>query len=160
MMNEELKHLTYLCNLEISKIREKYKKLKIEIKIKYKKGKKQHIPKKLKNIIWDKYVGKERGIGHCYCCNEEIDSKNFEAGHIIPEARGGPTNEGNLRPICSCCNKSMGVQNMDEFKKKYMSPRQLINKKRRFNTKMYIDERILINQTLGYQPVSRYQSEY
>jgi hypothetical protein len=41
-----------------------------------------------------------------------------------------------------------------------MSPRQLINKKRRFNTKMYIDERILINQTLGYQPVSRYQSEY
>ena len=108
MMNEELKHLTYLCNQEISKIREKYKKLKIEIKNKYKKGKKQHIPKKLKNIIWDKYVGKERGIGHCYCCNEEIDSKNFEAGHIIPEARGGPTNEGNLRPICSCCNKSMG----------------------------------------------------
>ena len=27
MMNEELKHLTYLCNQEIGKIREKYKKL-------------------------------------------------------------------------------------------------------------------------------------
>ena len=35
---------------------------------------------KLKNMIWDKYIGKEKGVGLCYCCSEEIDSKNFEAG--------------------------------------------------------------------------------
>ena len=38
-------------------------------------------------MVWDRYIGQSKGVGACYCCGEEIDSKNFEAGHIIPEAK-------------------------------------------------------------------------
>jgi 5-methylcytosine-specific restriction endonuclease McrA len=181
-MNNELKLLTEQCNKEIEEIKTKYKLKKQEVRERYKnqkknngKTKKQHIPKKLKNMIWDKYVGKEKGVGLCYCCSEEIDSKNFEAGHIIPEAKGGPTNIDNLRPICSCCNKSMGTQNMDGFKKKYMKQKQIekvipltvdfqnMNKKNTytntcantFDREIYVDDRILISEILG-----RHQLEY
>ena len=180
-MNNELKLLTEQCNKEIDEIKKKYKLKKQEVRNRYKnekknngKARKQHIPKKLKNMIWDKYIGKEKGVGLCYCCNEEIDSKNFEAGHIIPETKGGPTNIDNLRPICSCCNKSMGTQNMDEFKEKYMSQRNipmsldflnknpLTNTLNMFNRGVYTDDRILINEILGMpnQRQNRFQMEY
>lgn len=181
-MNNELKLLTEQCNKEIEEIKTKYKLKKQEVRERYKnqkknngKTKKQHIPKKLKNMIWDKYVGKEKGVGLCYCCSEEIDSKNFEAGHIIPEAKGGETNIDNLRPICSCCNKSMGTQNMDEFKEKYMNQRNIpmsldfLNKNpfntntlNTFNRGVYTDDRILINEILGMpnQRQNRFQMEY
>lgn len=182
-MNNELKLLTEQCNKEIDEIKKIYKLKKQEVRERYKnKTKKQHIPKKLKNMIWDKYVGKEKGVGLCYCCSEEIDSKNFEAGHIIPEAKGGPTNVDNLRPICSCCNKSMGTQNMDEFKQKYMNQRNIplstsmsldfLNKNsfngfntntlNTFNRGVYTDDRILINEILGMpnQRQNRFQMEY
>ena len=185
-MNKELKLLTTQCNKEIDGIKKKYKQMKQEVRERYKnekknngKVKKQHIPKKLKNMIWDKYVGKEKGVGLCYCCSEEIDSKNFEAGHIIPEAKGGPTNVDNLRPICSCCNKSMGTQNMDVFKEKYMNQHNnpmsmstslnFLNKNRfntntlnTFNRGVYTDDRILINEILGMpnQRQNRFQMEY
>jgi len=85
-----------------------------------KKNKKHKIPKLLKNQSWDTYIGKEKGIGNCYCCSAEIDSKHFECGHVIPVSKGGPDTIDNLRPICSLCNKSMGTKNMDEFIKKYI----------------------------------------
>ena len=34
------------------------------------------IPKALKNKVWDTYIGIEKGIGKCFCCQKEIDSKN------------------------------------------------------------------------------------
>lgn len=91
-----------------------------------KKGKKK-IPKTLKNKVWDTYIGKQKGVGNCYCCNESIDSKHFEAGHIIAEAKNGSTTIDNLRPICSVCNKSIGTMNMDKFKQKYMSQNTIRN---------------------------------
>ena len=45
---------------------------------------------------------------------------NFEAGHIIPESKGGSTHIENLLPICSPCNKSMGNRfTIHEFSKKF-----------------------------------------
>lgn len=85
-----------------------------------KKYKKNKIPKLLKNQSWDVYIGKEKGVGNCYCCNAEIDSKHFECGHIIPASKGGPETIENLRPICSLCNKSIGTKHMDEFIEKYI----------------------------------------
>lgn len=79
----------------------------------------QDFPKAIKSMVWDKFIGKEKGIGLCYVCNNNIDSKHFELGHIQAKARGGETTIDNLRPVCSLCNKSIGTQNMDEFKKKY-----------------------------------------
>jgi hypothetical protein len=78
--------------------------------------KKKTIPKTLKNQIWDKYIGRDMGIGECYCCQKDIDSKHFEAGHVISESKGGDICIKNLRPVCDLCNKSMGVMNMNEFK--------------------------------------------
>ena len=77
------------------------------------------IPKPLRVQVWNKYIGEEKGIGNCYCCEIKIDSKFFEAGHVIAVAKGGKTIISNLRPICSCCNKSMSTQNLEEFKKLY-----------------------------------------
>jgi len=81
---------------------------------------KNNIPKLLKNQSWDIYIGKEKGVGNCYCCNAEIDSKHFECGHIIPASKGGSETIENLRPICSLCNKSIGTKHMDEFIEKYI----------------------------------------
>lgn len=80
---------------------------------------KTKIPKGLKDSIWYKYIGIEKGVAKCLCCkNNDIYSRNFEAGHVISESNGGTIELNNLRPICSGCNKSMGPMNMNEYQKK------------------------------------------
>lgn len=79
------------------------------------------IPKTLKNQVWDTYVGKEKGTGECFCCSTEIDSKNFECGHVVAHSYGGKNSVENMRPICSVCNKSMGTQDMFQFKNTYFA---------------------------------------
>ena len=93
----------------------------VDIKKKSKRRKKP-IPKKIKRELWDKLIGREKGIAKCLCCNNiEISKDDFDAGHIIPESKGGNTNIDNLRPICRACNSSMGQMNMDDYIKKYYS---------------------------------------
>lgn len=77
--------------------------------------KKQSIPKTLKNKVWDTYIGRSYGIGKCYCCRKDIDSKNFECGHVKAESKGGKLCLSNLRPICGPCNRSMGNEHMHKF---------------------------------------------
>ena len=83
------------------------------------KGKRKTIPKIIKNEVWDNYIGKTNGLGKCYVCATEIDSKNFEVAHIIAVKNGGSDESDNLRPTCLQCNRSMGVQNLEDFKKQY-----------------------------------------
>jgi len=67
------------------------------------------INKALHEQVWIKQFG--RTFQHkCYIkwCQNKIDVFSFEAGHDIPESKGGPTTLDNLYPICSRCNKSMG----------------------------------------------------
>lgn len=74
------------------------------------------IPSALKQLVWDKYIGKEKGIAECYLrCGTEIRQSHFECGHIISRRDGGPNICENLRPICSKCNKSMSAKNMIVF---------------------------------------------
>lgn len=90
-----------------------------EIKIPKKKGKKA-IPKIIRNGVWNKYVGKERGCGDCLVCGEtKIYQSVFTAGHVISEYNGGKIVIENLRPICSTCNLSMGTRNMADFVEEY-----------------------------------------
>ena len=77
------------------------------------------IPKSLKNKVWDYYIGQAKGLAPCYCCGQNMDSKNFECGHVLAVKRGGKNELSNMRPICSCCNKSMGTQDLEEFRKEY-----------------------------------------
>ena len=80
------------------------------------KSKKKTITKSLKTLIWDKNIGKDKRSAYCICCvNVEIKIEDFHAGHIIPESYGGKTDDGNLLPVCSQCNTSMGSTNMNAF---------------------------------------------
>src|SRR5581483_10451663 len=82
--------------------------------------KKVKIPAALRNSVWNTYIGVDKKLGFCCCCEHtQIDAFNFACGHVIAEKNGGETNLQNLRPICTSCNSSMGKQNMEEFKKKY-----------------------------------------
>lgn len=86
--------------------------------------KQKSIPKNIKIMIWNTYIGKEKGIGNCYVCPNEIDSKHFECGHIIARSKGGLDTIDNLRCVCSVCNKSIGNKNMDIFKEEYLKNKQ------------------------------------
>ena len=77
------------------------------------------VPKSLKDLLWDTSFGPEVGQANCYVCGTIINSKKFEAGHVVAVAKGGRTILSNLRCICGTCNKSMGTENLDEFKAKY-----------------------------------------
>ena len=71
--------------------------------------KKRNIPIKLKEQVWFNHFG-ETYKHKCFIdwCTNTINVFNFEAGHDIPESKGGSIDLHNLYPICSKCNKSMG----------------------------------------------------
>lgn len=78
------------------------------------------VPKKVKNDSWDLYVGPLHGSAYCLVCTTtEINSKNFEAGHIISDKNGGESIVNNIVPICGQCNKCIGKKNMDEYIKEF-----------------------------------------
>jgi hypothetical protein len=74
-----------------------------------KRYRKKKIPTALRNQVWITYMG-ERFRVKCSTiwCTMIITPFSFEAGHNIPESKGGKTVLENLIPICSTCNKSMG----------------------------------------------------
>ena len=83
--------------------------------------KKQQIPKHIKTIIWNTYIGEDIMKHKCLCCKRvNIRITDFDAGHIISEKDGGTLEINNLRPICGSCNHAMGPMNMIEFIKKYV----------------------------------------
>jgi len=89
-------------------------------KDKEKEKKKKPIPKAVRKIIWDTYIGPDIIRHRCLCCKRAlIDNMSFDCGHIVSEKDGGTQEITNLRPICSACNNSMGTQNMIEYIKTY-----------------------------------------
>ncbi len=83
-----------------------------------KKRRKTPIRKALRVTVWKLHFG-DAGTGKCPVCNlQTINWHDFECGHIVAEAKGGATNQDNLVPICSGCNKSMGTMDMNEFAQK------------------------------------------
>ncbi len=74
-----------------------------------KKYKKKPIPAALREACWILKCGKvfEHKCNVDWCPNV-MTAFDFQAGHNIPESKGGPTNIDNLIPICGRCNNSMG----------------------------------------------------
>jgi len=107
------------------KVKEKKEKVKDEVVVKVKendkeKGKKKPIPKAVRKIIWDTYIGPDIIKHRCLCCKRAmIDNMSFDCGHVVSEKDGGTQEITNLRPICPACNNSMGSQNMIEYIKTY-----------------------------------------
>lgn len=82
--------------------------------------KRKTISKPLKELVWDTYIGKDERYGKCLCCGiNQISITNFDCAHKISVANGGDNSVQNLRPCCSVCNKSMGKEDFDEFKKQF-----------------------------------------
>lgn len=73
--------------------------------------KKKKIPKAIREQLWIQKVGK-RFETKCKTtwCHNKINVFDFQAGHDVPESRGGETSITNLVPICGRCNLSMGNQ--------------------------------------------------
>lgn len=81
--------------------------------------KRKGIPKKVKNDSWDLHLGRDCGQAYCIVCDMTIiNSKNFEAGHIISDKDGGKATVHNILPICGGCNRSMGHEHMREYVRK------------------------------------------
>jgi len=85
--------------------------------------KKQKIPKALRESVWITHCGSvfERSCLTSWCQNR-INAFNFQAGHNIPESKGGSLSIDNLVPICSRCNLSMGnTYTFSEWSAKFKS---------------------------------------
>jgi 5-methylcytosine-specific restriction endonuclease McrA len=79
-------------------------------------AKKKTIPKHVKTLVWNKYIGADKAKAHCMSCRQaDISIRSFHCGHVIAEAKGGDMTINNLRPICSDCNLAMGTMSMNEF---------------------------------------------
>jgi 5-methylcytosine-specific restriction endonuclease McrA len=95
-------------------------KKRIEEEKKEAKKKKQSIPKNVRVIVWNHYIGEDIIKHKCLCCKKvTISNTNFEVGHVLSEKNGGTHEINNLRPICFACNHSMGSENMIDFVVKF-----------------------------------------
>ena len=72
-------------------------------------------PKAIRDAVWLEAFG-EAYEGTCYCCKRDIDYDHWECAHIIPHKKGGKDDKKNLLPTCRSCNRSMGTENLEEFK--------------------------------------------
>ena len=81
-------------------------------------NKRVKIPRKIRKKLWKTYF-KKSIEGECYVCKEEIDFDNFECGHIKSVFFGGNNKLDNLRPLCRICNNDMGINDMNEYMKKF-----------------------------------------
>ena len=82
------------------------------------KPKKKSIPKVVKDLAWNTWIGEDIARAKCMCCGvNEIKMNSFHCGHVTAEVNGGKTTVDNLRPICAACNLSMGTVNLNDFKK-------------------------------------------
>ena len=79
-------------------------------------AKKKAIPKHVKTLVWNKYIGADKAKAPCMSCRQaDIGIRSFHCGHVVAEAKGGDMTINNLRPICSDCNLAMGTMSMNEF---------------------------------------------
>jgi ankyrin repeat protein len=74
------------------------------------------IPKRIRTLVWNKYVGEDTPRAKCFCCRDTtISFSAFDCGHVIAESKGGDLTINNLRPVCHECNLAMGTRSMNDF---------------------------------------------
>jgi hypothetical protein len=79
------------------------------------KYKKKAISKAIKLEVWKRCCNGDMSIGSCLCpfCNViTIHQMDFDAAHIIAEAKGGPTIANNICISCRICNLSASTNTM------------------------------------------------
>jgi 5-methylcytosine-specific restriction endonuclease McrA len=79
------------------------------------------LPAAVRAAVWNTWNGRDAGTGPCQVCGFDISHQDFECGHVVAQSRGGRDTVDNLRPICRTCNRSMGADNLDDFKRQFFS---------------------------------------
>lgn len=79
---------------------------------------KSNLTKRHYQFVWNRDVGNSKS-GKCYVCRRTITDDNFECGHVISVSNKGNNHVGNLRAVCLPCNRAMGTQNLEDFKKDF-----------------------------------------
>uniref|UniRef100_A0A6C0HFY3 HNH domain-containing protein n=1 Tax=viral metagenome TaxID=1070528 RepID=A0A6C0HFY3_9ZZZZ len=96
--------------------------------------KKRKIPKCLREALWI-YHNPSLFTSKCKTtwCPNKINAFNFQAGHNVPESKGGITSLENLVPICARCNLSMGNRYTFIEWCKFTNKEQILEKKSWFS---------------------------
>ena len=82
--------------------------------------KKKKIPTALRQQAWIKQFGMPEYKCPVSWCQNKITPFSFDAGHNIPESKGGKTSIENLIPLCRSCNLGMGDRyTIEEWNAKY-----------------------------------------
>ena len=65
-----------------------------------------------KSVWWQQQIN----AGVCHYCGKKVGVEALTLDHVVPVARGGSSNKGNVVPACQDCNQ----------KKKYLTPAEQI----------------------------------
>jgi 5-methylcytosine-specific restriction endonuclease McrA len=76
------------------------------------------IPYEVRCRVWEKTNRSDCTRGSCYACERPLDFKDMECGHVTARAMGGADSLHNLMPVCRTCNRDMGVQDMEDYRKR------------------------------------------
>ena len=74
-------------------------------------------PPKVRDAVWEAAFGNDVE-GKCVCCNCTIYEDDWHCAHIVAVKLGGTDSQANLRPACSACNWSMGIENLWDYKRR------------------------------------------
>lgn len=80
--------------------------------------KRKTIPSKVRDTVWRRSFGATKD-GTCYVCSCSLTDLTFECGHIQSVKEGGADTVDNLVPICGPCNRSMGSEHLEAYKKRW-----------------------------------------
>jgi hypothetical protein len=60
----------------------------------------------------------EKTEGQCAYCGCALNDSNRHFDHIVPQCKGGTNKDENLFAACGFCNKSKGIQTLEDFRLK------------------------------------------
>lgn len=66
--------------------------------------------KEIRKSVYDKYDG------HCAYCGDEIEYKDMQVDHFVPQRLGGTDDIDNLMPSCRLCNHYKRGNKIETFR--------------------------------------------
>ena len=84
-------------------------------------GVRVRVGKSLRRNVWIKRHPTKPLRGACYVCARPIEYDEFDCGHVVSVFAGGPTTLTNLEPVCKGCNQEMGVEHLEEYKRRTLA---------------------------------------
>lgn len=83
--------------------------------------KRERISHVVRREVWAKTNVRDYDAGKCYTCDGDLRFGDMECGHVVAHALGGGTDVSNLMPVCRTCNRDMGLQNLEDYKRRILN---------------------------------------